>query len=699
MKPATEENKAHLRDYWRVVWQGRWTVLAISVIITTLVAVATFMQTEIYRATAMLEVQPRSKSISPNADFSQLGVSSWNWAAEDKYVNTQLEIIRSQTIAKDTLTRLGLYTAPQFAELVEPERVLSKRISLRVLAETYVVELSVEDADPAMAALLANGIAETYIDANVTAAVTNTARVIDGLVSQIGPMKDQIAGKEQERIDLSRKADYYAPDAQESSIGSRMAQLEREQTNLRIAIGERESLLDAIDEIEVNGGSYESLTIVAGDSIVIGLKEEAYRLEQELEEMSAAYKTSHPKTVAVRAALAEVPRKIAAEAERLITKARTEQAVDQRQLRDLQRQLGETREEGLGFSQTYSQIETLDAEIRDLRRIYELINSRIKEISLNQDTLVNNLRLLQEASTPLGPVRPRKALNLAAGLLLGLFLGIGAVFFIDYLDNTIRGSEDIERFLGLPLLAIAPKTDDMNSAAVKESLQTLRTSILFASKGRSLKSVLVTSAGPGEGKSRISVNLAKTLANAGDRVLLIDADLRRPTVHKHLGLQQNDGLSNYMVSSEGGDTWRHFIKRPEDLGDLSVLTCGPIPPKPVELFGSERFKDFLAQIHREFTWVVIDSPPVASLADTLVLGSLAEMTVFVIQHKHNDRDLIQRSTEQLRNVDTNIIGAVLNRVDLSRANYGDYYYASEYAERMEDTPREKRSAKNVRDGS
>ncbi len=170
-------------------------------------------------------------------------------------------------------------------------------------------------------------------------------------------------------------------------------------------------------------------------------------------------------------------------------------------------------------------------------------------------------------------------------------------------------------------------------------------------------------------------------------------------MHKHLGLPQNNGLSNYMMNPEGGDTWRHFLKTTDDDGELFVLTCGPLPPKPVELFGSERFKDFLTQIRREFNWIVIDSPPVASLADTLVLGSLVEMTVFVIQHKRNDRDLILRSTEQLRNVDANLVGAVLNRVDLKQASYGDYYYASEYVDRLEQSAGDQRSSASARDGS
>ena len=671
-----DENRTHLRDYWRLVWQAKWTVLSISLIVTTLVAVATFMQTEVYRARALVEIQPRSKSITPNADFSQLGASSWSWAAEDRYVNTQLEIVQSHGVAEQTLERLGLMDAPQFAELTDPAAALSRRISLRLLPETYVMVLGVEDEDPAMAQLLTNAIAETYIDMNVETAVANARRVVEELFSQIGPIAEEIASKERERIKLSQEADYYATEESGSSVGLRIAQLEKELTALQIVLGERESVLNAILEIEGNGGSYESVPIVANDSIVIGLKEEAYSLEQQIEEMSASYRDGHPKIVAARLALAEVPKKISAESERIITKARTEYAVDKRREADLHKQLQRTRDEGLGLSQTVSQIETLDLEIRELRRIYELITSRIKQIDLNRDTLTNNIRLIEEATKPSSPVRPRKALNIAAGLLLGLFLGIGSAFFVDYLDNTIRSSEDIERVLNLPLLAMIPKSDDPTSPAMLESLQTLRTSVLFGSKSRTLKTVLVTSAGQGEGKSRTAVNLARTFASGGDRVLLIDADLRRPTVHKHLDMSRDGGLTNYMLSREGGDTWRHFTKTRDDAENLKVLTCGPLPPKPVELFASDRFADFVSQVKREFDWIIIDSPPVAALADTSVLGTLADMTVFVIQHKKNDRELIRRSVEQLRNVEANLVGAVLNAVDLRRVQYGDYYYAS-----------------------
>lgn len=684
MTEKTDDKKIHLRDYWRVAWRGKWTVLAVAVVVATLVGVATFMQTPIFRATASVEIQPRAKSLNPNADFAQLGVSSWSWAAEERYLNTQMEIIRSRAIAEQTQKKLGLQDSPQFASLPDPAAALASRVSLRLIPETYVLQISVEDADPKMAQLLTNGVARTYIESNVEMALATGGFMIDELYAQIEPMRKDIAAKEQKQIELARVAHYFAPDEQESSIGTRISQVEAELTKLLISLGERKALFDSIAEIERRGGSYESVSVVADDPIIIKLKEEALRLEQEVQELSATFQRGHPTRQAAAAKLAEMPRRVAAATEKIIDKAKTEYAVEQRRAADLEAQLRTMREEGLDLSQAKRQIEALGSEIKEHRRIYELVTTRIQEIDLNQETLINNITLLQPAAEPRVPVRPRKAMNLLAGIALGLFLGLGAAFFVDYLDNTIRGSEDIEHFLGLPLLAMSPKTDDVDSVGTKEALQTLRTSVLFASKGRSLNVLHVTSAGPAEGKTRTAVQLAKTLAAAGERVLLVDADLRRPTVHKHLGVSREHGLSSYMMSAEGGDTWRHYVKKVDDVESLDILTSGPLPPKPVELFGSDRFADLIAQFKRSYQWVVIDSPPVASLADSLVLGSLAEMTVLVIKHKQNDRDLVLRSVESLRKVETNVIGAVLNAVDMRRASYGDYYYASyDYAEKTE----------------
>jgi capsular exopolysaccharide synthesis family protein len=266
---------------------------------------------------------------------------------------------------------------------------------------------------------------------------------------------------------------------------------------------------------------------------------------------------------------------------------------------------------------------------------------------------------------------------MAVGLLLGLLLGVGAVFFLDYLDNTVRTADDVERYLKLSLLAIVPRESPDTDGAVREAYQTLRTGLLFSRKNKSQNVVLFTSTGPQEGKSCTTINLARTIAAAGERVLVLDCDLRRPTVHQRLSLDREHGVTNYILSNDGED-WRGYAKPVADRPNLYAMTCGPIPPNPAEVFAHERFRQLLDTVRTHFDWVFIDSPPVVSLADAVILASMADMVAFVIKHNETDKDLIRRCLQNLRRVNPNVIGAVLNNIDLDRSHYKDYYYVGYY---------------------
>lgn len=267
-------------------------------------------------------------------------------------------------------------------------------------------------------------------------------------------------------------------------------------------------------------------------------------------------------------------------------------------------------------------------------------------------------------------------MNMAVGVLLGLLLGIGTVFFLDYLDNTVRTSDDVEHYLHLPLLAIVPKEGPETEGAVREAYQTLRTGLLFSRKNPAQNVILFTSAGPQEGKSCTTINLAKTMASAGERVVILDCDLRRPTVHQRLAIERDRGITNYILSSEGED-WSKYVKA-TDRPNVYAITCGPIPPNPAEVFAHERFKGLLALLRARFDWVFIDSPPVVSLADAVLLASLSDMIAMVIKHNENDKDLIRRCIHNIRRVNPNVIGAVLNNVVLGKTHYKDYYYVGYY---------------------
>jgi capsular exopolysaccharide synthesis family protein len=249
-----------------------------------------------------------------------------------------------------------------------------------------------------------------------------------------------------------------------------------------------------------------------------------------------------------------------------------------------------------------------------------MISRTMGEVQLGAQLLTNNVSILDEAAEPRYPIKPRKKLNLLIGAMLGVFFGLSTAFFMDYLDNTFRSPDDIEKYLQMAVLAVVPKAgnEGIKERAVKEAYQSLRTSVIFSSESRQRKVVLITSTGPQEGKSSTIANLGRTLAAAGDRVIILDCDLRRPTQHFIHEMERDHGLTNYLAAPVDSADWTEYIKTEEAQGP-HVITCGPIPPSPPDLLGSARFADLIGQLRESYDWVLIDSPPAASLADTTQL--------------------------------------------------------------------------------
>jgi capsular exopolysaccharide synthesis family protein len=686
-----DRREVNLVEYWRVIWGGKWTITAIFVVVVATVAVATFLQTPVFRAVARVEVSPRAKTIAPGSDFTQLG-AGWGWLAEERYQNTQIEIIKSRDVARRVIRDLGLDVDPAPEGPNDPVASLSRRIEVETIPETGIIEISIEGTNPAMAQRLVNAVARSYVERNLELAVEVTSRTLDELLRQLEPIRSKIRQNEQDLLALARKRGLYVPESQATTMSEQISQLQTELTEVQIERGNLEAVFREISRIEREGGDYQTIPQVATDGEIQELNRQANTLEKELERLSVSYLDKHPRVVESRSQLEEVRREIARQTDKIISRIKAEYSIALQNESSLEDRLTGAKEASLDLTVASTDYKILKSDIEEDRRIYDLILSRIKEIDLNQETLSNNLRVLDEAVLPVTPVRPRKAINLIAGCLLGLILGTGTVIFMDYLDNTVKSAEDIEQFLGLHILSVVPRIRKDTSASVNEAYQTLRTSLLFSSKARSLKTLLVTSAGPGEGKTSTAVSLARNLASAGDRVVLLDSDLRRPTIHNQLAIERAGGLTNYLLSTEAGQAWLRYLKEVPDTPNLKVITCGPIPPNPPELFSTEKFIDLIAQLKKNFDWVVIDSPPLVSLSDSLVLGSLADMVALVIKHNENDRDLIRRSLHGLRKVNANVIGAVLNNVDLTRTAYKDYYYAGYYYYGREEEEEEKEEA-------
>ena len=678
--PALRE--AHLRDYWKVVWQGRWTILAIFVAILGATAVWTFLQTPIYRATATIEIEPQARRLIAGGDVSGMGARGLHWFAEEKYHNTQIEIIRSRDVSRRVVRLLDLESHPHFSALTDPVDVFRRQIQVDPRRETGLLEISISGADPHEITRWANAVAEAYVTRNFEKARSNVKRAITAINEQMNAFGQELSDAEAVRIGALEDAQIINPESQEEIIRQKLQTLTTELTDASIERNQLEDTLDQIERMRAEGGDLTRLPELAEDETLRGMLTSHVELERQLERAKVELRPGHPDYEEIESELAKVEQRVGDQIDRIVGGLEKRHKLASLAEQHLQKQIRDVEQTSLEVAKASSTyyIKKTDAEMK--QQVFELIAKTLNEAQLNAELMNNNVSILDEAIPPRFPIKPRKRINLGMGAMFGLFLGIAVVFFLDYLDNTIRTPEDVEKFLGLSVLSVVPKMrggHGLSQRAIREAFQSLRTSIIFSSKNRQRKAVLITSTGPQEGKSSTVANLGRTMAAAGEKVVIVDCDLRRPKQHRHHEVDRDPGLTNYLAAPTEQKDWEIYLKNGETAG-LQIMTSGPLPPSPPELLGNSRFAELLSTLRERYDWVLVDSPPAATLADAALLASLSDMIVAVVQHNATDRDHVVKTLQQLRSVNAELAGVVLNNVDLDRAYHKDYYYAGYYYE-------------------
>ncbi len=676
--PIDSPREVHLREYWRIVWDRRLTALLVFAVVLGAVAAWTFLQTPIYRATAVVEVQPQARRIGPGQDVSGLGVSSYGWFAEERYQNTQIEIIKSRDVAGRAFRALGLATDPRFSGKTDPLALFIAGIKVEPRRETGLIEISIDSRDRHEAARWANAIANAFVERNIDKAKTNTSNALVQITNLIEPLKKRLVGAETAKFDILKKTEILNPQNQQEVVKQRQLQLGKQLTDTTAAMSSLRSLLDAIQDLERTGADPTTIPGLREDLELQELQRQKIQAEKDFEGAKITYKRGHPIYQEKESQLANINAAIRNKIFNVFQQKQTEYKVLEGTKAQLERQVRETQDAGYRVDVASSQVKVVDTDLQSTQQMYAAISKTLSEMQLAADLLANNVSVLDEAIPPVRPVKPAKLLNLIMACFAGLFLGIGSAFFLDYLDNTLRSPEDVERYVGITTLAVVPKFDPGSpSRAAREAYQTLRTGLIFSSRNRERKVVLITSTAPQEGKSSTVAQLARTLAGAGERVLVVDCDLRRPTQQVQLKVDRDGGLTNFLAAPRGAEDWLPYVKLVGP-GELHILTCGPIPPNPPELLGGERFSRLLAEARDAYDWVLLDSPPAISLADAAVLASKADMVALVVRHNKTDRHHVARSVQQLRQVGADIAGCILNGVDLDRGSKSDYYYAGYY---------------------
>jgi len=413
--------------------------------------------------------------------------------------------------------------------------------------------------------------------------------------------------------------------------------------------------------------------------------------EDELREFKRLNRYDEQEAAALRKKLAQRQEDLAAlertlygtaplsEAERYSTKEQIDTITAA--IADLRRQIASNENTSVEIKFLEQQVQTAQAQYQGLLQMAERVNVLTSEFDPRTTSIVD------EAVLPTKPSKPRKTLNMLLGMMFGVILGVSIAFFAEYLDDTIKSPNDIETVLRLPFLGLIPSVTRNLSVApvenivesepkgtVAEAYRAIRTNILFSSD-RQIKCIVVTSSGPGEGKTTTAINIAHVMARAGDRTLLIDADMRRPRIHKVFGIDGSaKGLSNYLIGNASEDETCHA----SPAESLTVMIAGPIPPNPVELLNSPRLQRLIEHMRARYDRIIIDTPPVIAVTDPAILSRLADAVILTVHGGRAHRDVVKRAAEVLRNVGGQILGVILNNVNIFRASYYDYYYYSYY---------------------
>lgn len=657
----------------RLLWAGKAWILVIAILGLGLGFLATYLQTPIYRAQALVQIDPPGQNLS--ALSNPYPATAFNYFDHRNYYNTQYRLIKNKTIGTRALTKLDLADKEPFKGAKDPALMFIAHVQVIPVPDTRLAQIMVEHEDPREAARWANTLAEAYLEQNLESKIETTRNVYSWLQERLAAAEGEVQKSEQSLYEYTKEEKLFVA-ADGRSIGTAtLSTLNQEATEAKTRRIEIESALAQVDKLKKAGNSPDALPQIAADPLVQRLNMSKADLDVELVQLKNRYKSGHPKVKKVVTQIEQIQDAIDAQTEKIVDGMLADYQQLRRRERDLRASIDTERKQSIEASRKTVQLDMLEREALSNKSMYEAILQKIKETDIASSLRANNVSIVERASVPGAPIRPQPVKNLTVALVLGLLSGCGVILLRDYLDNTLKEQEDIEKHLRTDCLAIVPKHDAANEGVITESYRTLRASLLFNREREHGNVILVTSSIPQEGKSTTAVNLAKAFAESGDPTLVVDFDLRRSSIHTHLRLYREPGLTDYCSKDLRFD----IVCQSTRQENLSAVTSGKLPPNPPALIGSLAVKRFLEECRERYTWIIMDSPPVVSVTDPLLLAKLADMVLMVVRANQVDRKLARRSLSALRRTDARIAGAVLNGVDPKQDSY--HYYYSYYAER------------------
>ncbi len=703
-QPNSDNNgfmSAEMLDLVHGIFRKKWWILICGAVLCGAVTAGTLRQPKIYRATAQIIIDPvLPKVLGESATIDDLSEQA---RTEGAFYNTQYRIIRSRAVLQDAVARLGLADDPQFlsdyaitatepdAKMKALEQVLELQVQVEPEPKSRVVRISVEDRSADRAAKIANAVANAYMDHTLERRVATGRAASKWLDQRVEEYGAKLESAERALYEFKKQHSLVSVSVEDrkNMTTTALNALNDALLTARTKRIEAESRLTVLEQLlaepdtQVTGEG-----LVPTNSLLGGLRRDIAELQKKVVELSTRYGDKHPNLQAVQLQLQEAKLQLQGEVKALVTSLQADYRALKRTEEQLAASMEDEKTQALVLNNLALDYNKLSRDFGTTETMYQTLLKRQAEAGLSERLEANFVRWLETAEPEPLPIRPSVPKNAAAGLALGLVLGLLLAAGAVLLDNTVHSQTDIEGLLRLPFLGVLPSIADaavtangkpLNrdlyiasnpNSSVAECARSIRTNLLFAGTDRQMRRLLLTSAGPSEGKSTTSISLGITMAQAGNRVLIVDTDLRRARLHKTFRTSGTHGLTSILVDAA---TIEQAVVKTEIPG-LDILPCGPTPPNPAELIHTDRFKKLLDNLNERYDLVLLDSPPVNAVTDAVVLSQCVDGTVLVVRASKTAKEAARRAARSLQDVGANILGVVLNDLDFEDGGYRHHYY-------------------------
>ncbi len=680
------ESGLHFYDYWRVIQSRKEIVLAILLLSVVMAGVYTFSLDPEYMAQARILVREDALDVPV---FEREYTGGWN----PYFLRTQFELIKSRPILYKVAENLRL--AEIWGERYRPDKLplskddvyelLNRSLEVDQSRDTSLIAIRVRSKFPEEAANIANMVAEVYRDQRLTVKRNELRRALDAVRAELDKQRQRVAEKEAE-VERLRKELGVAmvgssiPGAAYRVDKLRLQQLEADRIAARVDMLYRKARLEQLESMTPEE-LMESASLVVQDTEVATIRRQLVDTDIQLRLLLQTYAENHPDVLRLKAARDELQQKMNNALNGLKRGLRADYEVALARYEALDNELKAAREADIAAEgEKYLPFAKAERELQLERNILEVLEARVRQEAIKLEVPSTPVELVDPAEPPTRPIGPRHVLNITLGLILGLIGGIGVAFFLEYLDTSIKTVDDIERYLGLPVIGIIPQKVramivDGPDCSYAEAYRVLRTNLLFANKGVPGGAFAVVSGGVGEGKSTTLFNLAYVCATMGDKVLIVDSDLRRPVLHTILGMPNRFGLTNVLMRDVPIE---ETIKPVPNVPNLHFLPSGKLPRASAGILNSQRMRELIKNLKARYDYVFFDSPPVIGVSDASILASEVDGVLLVVQYRKYPRLLSLRAKRMIENVGGRIIGVVLNNINVLRDDYY-YYYHSYYS--------------------